>query len=233
MKKSNAVDKTIDYSSWETPASQYPRGKWGGIEIRDTKYPKGVYPFYGINGYEYYRVTKPLKITQLSVNGKHWMVDDPLHWYSMRDYVNNALSGHLLCAGLGLGLMLHWALKNPKLTRISVVERSEELIKFIDPLLPPHLIKIDYYVCDWHDFTEKHLLKQPDSILWDCAVGSSNDPATTVQFIRGAITAGREFPDVPYMAFGRNFRKGMWSNDLRDDLKQISYPLITTNEVML
>jgi len=186
----------LEISEWAPPTAGYPIATRGSAEIRHAKYSKGFYPMEGIDGYTYYHVTKRIAVTNLFIKNSVWMVDDPLHWHAMRWYIEQAQPGALLCAGLGLGLMLWHAAADSKFTSITVVERSADVIDLIAPHLPTDpRVKI---VCA--DFYEYSAQQQPDTILWDLAVGQAKE--TRPAFLRAAAHMTYAFPGVPVMYFG-------------------------------
>lgn len=143
----------IDIDNWNTIATLYPDKELRNARIIHSKYKKGIYNNYSVNGYVYFRVTKPITITELQIKNKKWetwMVDDPPHWWSMQNYAINSM-GNVLVAGLGLGLVIHELCKNVDVNSITVVEINEDVIELITPLLLTSeycnikIIKDDFY----------------------------------------------------------------------------------------
>lgn len=120
---------------WETPAHKYPRQKLGCAEVKNTRLSKGIYHHYHVCGFEYFEAKKPLTVTQLKIRGKTWMVDDPPHWNAMQEHAGH-YSGHVLCAGLGLGLIVHALWGNRRVKQITVIEREQDVINLVGPQLP-------------------------------------------------------------------------------------------------
>lgn len=118
-------------TSWSTPATQYPNQRLGKVEITSIKY-NGTYDAYGIR--KPYKA-RNLTIRVLTINGQVWMVDDPPHWWSIQERASS-LSGHVLCAGLGLGLIVHALHRNDSVSKITVVEKERDVIDLVGPLLP-------------------------------------------------------------------------------------------------
>lgn len=123
----------FEVSEWETV--KYPSKEVGHAKIVNGKYKKGLYYMEGVEGYDFFKVVKPIPCTTLEIDGKQVMVDDPLHWYGMRALAE-ACKGRVLVGGLGLGLIVHHLVKNKKVKEIIVVEYFEDVIKLIKPLLP-------------------------------------------------------------------------------------------------
>jgi len=126
---------TLTVDRWETPATKYPLGRVGRAEITRKWQAKGFYCMEGVAGYVWYRVTKPIEVTNLKISGRIWMVDDPLHWFGMKGLAKYS-EEKVLVGGLGLGLIVHALLENKKVTQIDVVEINPDVIDLIHPLLP-------------------------------------------------------------------------------------------------
>jgi hypothetical protein len=164
--------KVID--SLETPASSYPRKKLGVAEIKTARYTEGVYDCYGVGGFAYYKTIKPLKVAVLKIKGKIWMVDDPPHWWAMQEHAQH-YSGVVICAGLWLGLIVHALHANPKVTRITVIEREQDVIDLVRPLLPKG--KVEILHGDFWDMDGFYTLtgKMPDGVFYDLFVGKGKE----------------------------------------------------------
>jgi len=63
-----------------------------------------------------------------------WMSFTPMEMLTLRPGVEFA-RGHTIVAGLGLGWQLEEVAKNPKVTRITLLERDQEIVDFILPRL--------------------------------------------------------------------------------------------------
>ncbi len=145
------MDKCLELDSWHTPATDYPEIQVGSHRIKRSRY-RGHYYMYGIDDYLLFHTRHDLKITTLQeLRGKRWhqwMVDDPPHWRAMEIYAEHS-EGDVLCAGLGLGLIVHALARNPKVASITVVEQSQDVIDLISPHLPTDkhitIVKDDWY----------------------------------------------------------------------------------------
>jgi len=123
---------TID-ENWK--ALSYKEQKVGHAEISKYTYKPGHYLMEGIDGYLYFKVVKPLQITNLKISGDVVMVDDPLHWIGIKR-IAEACHGKVLIGGLGLGIILHHLKNNKKVTKIVVCEIDKDVIELISPVLP-------------------------------------------------------------------------------------------------
>ena len=143
------MNLSLAYSSWHTPATDYPRRQVGDFRIADYRYVKGYYNMSGLLDNALFRAAKPLTITDLQErrNGKWhtWMVDDPPHWEAMKFYASKAV-GRVLTTGLGLGLVIHALDENKAVESIAVIERSQDVIDLVGDLVPLSvIIKDDFY----------------------------------------------------------------------------------------
>lgn len=155
-------------SRWRTPASAYQRRRVGRAAIRTAWYEAGrAYSCYGQRGADYYVADRRLYVTTLRIGGKTWMVDDPPHWWAMQAHAE-ALSGRVLCAGLGLGLMVHAMHARPEITEIVVAEREPDVIALVGSELPTGKFQI---VCtDFWGMTPENT-GPVDAVLLDTYVG--------------------------------------------------------------
>jgi hypothetical protein len=61
-------------------------------------------------------------------------------------------SGHCLCTGLGFGVRENWLLQNPRVTKITVLEKSRDVIEYHKWLNNPLLKKIELIECDANEY---------------------------------------------------------------------------------
>lgn len=129
----------LKLDKWCSPATSYSENRLGNFRIRRLPYTRGHYQMYGIDGHILFEAKKPLPITHLQElrKGKwhDWMIDDPPHWRAMEIYGSKS-HGSVLCGGLGLGLILHALYSNTKVTKITIVEQSLQVIHLLKPHLP-------------------------------------------------------------------------------------------------
>lgn len=165
--------RVMELGQYISPATEYPRKKQGVALIGQHKWKSGcMYSCYHAtppghkHPVDYIQVTKDLKITDLRIKGKTWMVDDPSHWWTILNHAED-YRGDVLVAGLGLGLIVHALRRKKDVGRIVVVERCLDVIRLIKPLVPECEIVND----DWYrykpDFT-------PDGVFFDLYVGNAN-----------------------------------------------------------
>lgn len=133
--------RSVILSSWETPATAYPRASVGRAAIARYSYGRGFYLAYGTAGgagpVDFFKVPggRRLPVTTLKIDGRTWMIDDPPHWWSIRETARR-LRGRVLIGGLGLGLILWAAAENPEVERAVVIERDADVIALMLPNLP-------------------------------------------------------------------------------------------------
>ena len=136
---------------WKTPASDYPVQKIGSAEVCRGRYDNNLYLMEGVKGFDFWCNQKRIPVTILKIDGKQWMVDDPLHQTGMSCLAAKS-KGRVLVGGLGLGLVVHELVKNPKVERIDVVELNDDVIKLIGPQVPKskvHIHKGNVYDEKW------------------------------------------------------------------------------------
>jgi hypothetical protein len=158
------VHKLCKLKEWSTPASLYPDGKVGKARLKTANYTRGQYQCYGIKGFDFFQAMRPLPIKSLQVAGKTWMVDDPPHWWAMEEHAT-FYRGHVVVAGLGLGLIVHTLAACPDVERITVVEVEPDVITLVQPHLPPSA-KVEIVAGDFWEWEG-----QPDGVFYDLFVG--------------------------------------------------------------
>lgn len=202
-------DEIILIKEWKTPATGYREKEFGSARIRREKYKKGYYHNYGLRGYEYFEVKKPIDITSLEIKDesgtwKTWMVDDPPHWWAMQKYAENS-SENVLVAGLGLGLVTGELLKNVDVSSVTVIERNEDVIGLIAPFLPVEsgdnleILNEDFY--DFIHETEEKF----DRLIVDLWVTGSKEETLRVlndEVLPLAAYLKKLFPDASVVFHG-------------------------------
>src|SRR6267154_3575743 len=120
-------ERILRVSKLETPASKYPRQRHGNARIVTHWMTPGYYECYGLKGCKYYEATRRLRTTNLQIDGKTVMTDDFPHGTAIQEFAQEYF-GHVVVAGLGLGLIVHALAANPKVTKITVIERCQSVI---------------------------------------------------------------------------------------------------------
>jgi len=170
------TERTLFLRDWQTPATNYEEREVGNFRLKKGKYSRGgMYPYWGMDGYLFFKCvnTAPIMMLQEKVKNRwgQWMVDDPPQQRAMEIYCK-AAKGEVLCAGLGLGLMLHELAKNKKVTHVVTVERSQEVIDLVWDYCPYNSMTL--VVDDFWEFVEKSDT-QWDMILVDLWVSSCKE----------------------------------------------------------
>ncbi|MDP2662050.1 MAG: hypothetical protein Q8R28_15100 [Dehalococcoidia bacterium] len=149
--------KIFRLKEFHTPAHDLPREKVGKYRISSSNYSKGIYDFYGMAGYKFWYQDHRMPITLLQERGKdqrwhQWMVDDPPHWFAMQRYAESCF-GEVLVAGLGLGLVATALAANPAVTKVTIVERSQEVRDLVWPTVQqrPGAEKLRLHWADFYD----------------------------------------------------------------------------------
>ena len=84
-------------------------GKWGNVEI-----------------------VKNGDVYTLLVKGQQWLIyRESNHEVAYEVFSHYDLAyGHVICTGMGFGIRENWLVNNPKVTKITVVEQSQDLINY-------------------------------------------------------------------------------------------------------
>lgn len=213
---SNSALLDVYGDQWRTPLRDYAPRESGAARLVVKDQRKGYYPMEGALGFEYCRVRRaPLPVVVLErrdSDGSHalrgapagdgwaeWMVDDPLHWYAMREAVERLQPGRLLVAGLGLGIMLRHLVARRDISQIVVCELDPDVISLIKPTLPDD-DRVEIIEADYYEHIASVETEPPDAILWDLAVGTRDQ--TRDQLAIAAALTRHFLPGVPLHRFG-------------------------------
>lgn len=140
----------LDIDNWSTPASAYADTQSGNYRLRRSECLTGLQGVIDIDNLIYSTDKTPITITHLEEyrDGEwyDWMVDDPTNYIAMVKYGRES-SGHVLTAGLGLGLVAHELVKNDKVDSITIIERNEDVIRLTAKYLPQEvkLVQGDFW----------------------------------------------------------------------------------------
>lgn len=127
----------LDY---RTPCADYPLMTSGKARlVRYTQEP-GAHWSVGVKGSSFIHLDEAIDVTHLQTNEdgdwRTWMVDDPVHWYGLKEYAERIRGPRVLVGGLGLGMILHILKDRHDITCIDVVDRNPDVIHLIAPFLP-------------------------------------------------------------------------------------------------
>lgn len=196
MPVNNKSEEVIEVTEWRTPATTYLTTQGRRVRIGRSRYTRGFYEAYqtgpGVDEhYQYYHLPKGIHVTTLQIKEgrrwKTWMVDDPPHWWAMQEHARH-YQGHVLCAGLGLGLIVHALQENPQVTKITVVEREHAVATLVSPHLPSNK-PLTIVLGDWYSFQSKTTF---DGVFFDLFVG--NGHALIPQAYRTMLEMAQRFP---------------------------------------
>lgn len=138
----------------EMRATDVPEGTSGNWEIRKRDHPawmmleRGKAPALG---------TVLLCMTRETLNHDHGevvMVDHAVELKTHLEFIAVA-RGRVLITGLGLGCVVRGALQNPRVEKITVVERDRHVLKLVGPYLPPEVRIIEADVRDWIEHSDE------------------------------------------------------------------------------
>jgi hypothetical protein len=151
--------------TWQTPASDYPEISVGKAQLKSIRY-NGAYKCFKQRDIQIYRASK-LQIKVLIIDDKICMVDDPPHWWAIEEHAT-FYQGHVLVAGLGLGLIVHTLTANTEVKHITVIEKEQDVIDLISPFIPHDKLTIklgDFW--DWDGDPQTI-----DGVFYDLFVGN-------------------------------------------------------------
>lgn len=201
----NYLDSCLVLRDWRTPATGYPERQLGNYRIKRIYY-RGHYYMYGIDGYLFFEAPKRIPVTQLQeLRGKRWhswMVDDPPHERAMEIYAEQS-RGRVLIAGLGLGLILHALAKNDRVTSVTCIEISQEVIGLVGPEVWKYRPKIQVIREDFYKFIREDNTKW-DGIITDLWVAGPENKMDIFyhEVLPFAVALRVKYPDTPLTFHG-------------------------------
>lgn len=147
--------------------------------------------------------TKEVFLPTMKLDGDTWMSITPAELLSQMDGAKHA-KGHVLVGGLGMGWFARVLLDNPDVTKVTVVEQNETVIKlFGDELTETYasdrfeIVNDDAYHHgheNWHDY---------DSIIYDIWLGYGD--AMSDRDWKGLKNLIKSFrPEFPIWGWGDN-----------------------------
>lgn len=153
-------------------------GEWKVVKYTVTDSDLGIYNLRLIRDGQYQRILPPGSYTRLTQGRETVMSDTPAEAHEhFRLY--HAAKGRVLLNGLGLGFGLAAILRKPEVTSVTVIEKSEDVIKLVAPSIkdprvdiihadalewtPPKGVRYDVV---WHD-------------IWTNIMNSDDKPTAT------------------------------------------------------
>jgi len=154
---------------WKSPVTDYPETNNEHATISKIKQStKDCYYCEFVRGETFIKyIRNGNTITVLTIGRDIWMTDEPQYTWCLESFAERSY-GHVLVAGLGLGIVVHFLAKNKKIMSITVVEREMSVIDLIKPLLPKD-DRLAIVHDDFYDFMKKDQNKR-DVVIWDLAV---------------------------------------------------------------
>jgi len=110
----------------------------------------------------------------LRVNG-HIMMSDTRHERLTNWEIRAKAKGHVLMAGLGIGMILHALLKKAEVSSVTVIEKEADVIALVSPSLP-QTDKLNIVCADIFKWTPPPSAKY-DTIYFDIWSDASNGAA--------------------------------------------------------
>lgn len=138
---------------------------------------------------------------RLSINGQVMMTDTPMERYTNMGVVSNA-HGHVLIAGLGLGMILWPILAKSDVTEVTVIEKNPDVFDLVLPYVPDDL---------------RLGILEGDIYTWDPGKGVKFD---TVYFDIWADISTDTLKDMGalHRRFGRRLNPGSWMDSWKKEI---------------
>jgi len=137
-------------TAWPKIAELVPEGKSGDVRIEHFEVSKEDSTFTSIramvNGRDEF--VEPGKYARLYVGNALMMSDTRMEKRSNTGVVLNA-TGHVLIAGLGLGMITHPIAAKKEVKSITVVEKSPDVIKLVGPSLHKKVKVVEGDIFSW------------------------------------------------------------------------------------
>lgn len=88
------------------------------------------------------------RYVQLLVNGGVMMSDTLMEQRTNSEVLFRA-KGHVLIAGLGLGMIMHPIVAKDGVTRVTVIEKNPHVVKLVGPYVPKNVEVIEADIFEW------------------------------------------------------------------------------------
>lgn len=153
---------------WWDPGSKYLVGRSVGTwRVDECTYRPGIFRLHGARGAEHFELTEPIKVPRLRQGRKTWMVDDPLHAWTIADHAHDLRKcRHVLVIGLGLGIISR-ALTREGVDHM-VIERAPEVVRIFGMSKPKRLVIENAW---WWLQEHRREAEEFDGVFCDTLVG--------------------------------------------------------------
>lgn len=183
----------VSFYEWNTPCSSYQPESVGNWHIKRREIPAGNAFSVEAMSIDAVLFLNPVTVTILREGERDkndtksvWMSDTPMEYYKGWELVARS-HGNVLVGGLGLGLFIHLLNTRKDIGKITVIEKSPEVIQLVSKYLPEgvevicgnfleeiyHLVdegrEFDTVIADmWKDDTEEELISDCRGAIDDC-----------------------------------------------------------------
>lgn len=139
------LDKVELESGLQGVVDLYPeKEESGNVVITTYEFKEKNDPLFNLraarDGHYFLRMYEG-KYVRLHIDGKLYMSDTFMERITNQPFYQKA-NGRILIAGLGLGLIIKWLLKQENITEIVVIEKFEDVIKLVAPKFKSSKLKI-------------------------------------------------------------------------------------------
>lgn len=178
---------------WNTPCSGYQPESVGNWHIKRRDFPAGSTLTVEAMSMDAVLFPKTVTFTILREGERDkndtksvWMSDTPMEYFKAWELVARS-HGNVLVGGLGLGLFIHLLCSRKDIGKITVIEKSPEVIQLVSKYLPKdievicgdflteiyHFVdnerEFDTVIADmWKDDTEEELISDCRGAIDDC-----------------------------------------------------------------
>lgn len=95
------------------------------------------------------RYSGEITLRQLFFKDSLWMSDTPSELSDMQELTRKADKGHVLVAGLGMGIVATMLAQKERVERVTVVEIAPEVVQMVSPYLPDNVTVITANFRQW------------------------------------------------------------------------------------
>lgn len=129
-----------------------PEGRVGGAQVVHFEVSEQASFFHGLSRNPSWMQVRPGRFAKLIVDGGLVMSDTHMERWTNHDALHHT-HGHVLIGGLGLAMLPRaMMIRNPRVTRVTIVERSADVIELIGPYLEEYRGRVEVVHADVFDY---------------------------------------------------------------------------------
>jgi len=194
--------KMLPIKNWKTPCSKIQEQSFGRFHVKKRMQPSNGTSKINSMGYHLAAYSENTEITILREGEEDdikdiWMSDSPNEYYAMCDIVSRIKPPNVLIGGLGLGLLIQLCLLRNDIKKITVVEKSPEVIHIIKPYI--NSPKVDIFNEDFIDYLSKKPEQHFTTIIADIWKGPIDDKESYDTAAKCLEEMIKNYPDSCYL----------------------------------